>query len=345
MYTFDRGFYKKHRLFCDLQENEIAPYMVGALLYTPATNSHLTDAILADKIPSPYSLALCLEDAISNAAIDYAEQNIINIFSVLHHALDCGDIGIERLPQIFIRIRKPEQIEKLYQQLSGSGSLLTGFVVPKYSLDCCDAYNAAICNLNLHADHKIYMMPIMETSDLFSLSKRAVLLEDLKRKIDGIKEYTLCVRVGGNDFCRHYGLRRHADETIYEIEVLKHMLSDILTTFAHDYVVSGPVWEYFSGQDNQWAAGLKKELQYDQLNGFIGKTVIHPKQIPMVNESLCVCNSDFLDACRILQYKGDLAMVEKSADGSRMNEMKTHLPWAEKILLLASIYGVKQNAE
>ena len=33
--------------------------------------------------------------------------------------------------------------------------------------------------------------------------------------------------------------------------------------------------------------------------------------------------------------------VEKSADGGRMNEYKTHTRWARKICALAAIYGVK----
>jgi len=34
-------------------------------------------------------------------------------------------------------------------------------------------------------------------------------------------------------------------------------------------------------------------------------------------------------------------LVEKSADGGRMNEYKTHTRWARKICALAAIYGVK----
>lgn len=345
MYFFNRDFYQKHMLHCNLCEDETAPYTVGALLYSPATNSGIAQAILESKIPSPYSLALCLEDAISSSAVTSAEQNIISVFFKLFHALRHGSIYKEQLPQIFIRVRSPHQIGELYQRLAESRPLLTGFIAPKYSLDCCDAYNAEIRSLNRSAEQKVYLMPIIETEDLFCLSQRANLLGELKQKVDDLKPYILGVRVGGNDFCKYYGLRRHVSETIYEISIIERILSDILATFAHDYVVSGPVWEYFSGRDDQWAKGLTRELRQDRLNGFIGKTVIHPNQIPFVNASLCVNYSDFQDACRILNFTNDKELVEKSIDGSRMNEVKTHLPWAKKMMLLASIYGVKQNAE
>ena len=55
-------------------------------------------------------------------------------------------------------------------------------------------------------------------------------------------------------------------------------------------MVSGPVWEYYSSNNDEWAIGLKRELKYDVLNGFVGKTVIHPNQIPVVVDSLKVKN-------------------------------------------------------
>ena len=40
-------------------------------------------------------------------------------------------------------------------------------------------------------------------------------------------------------------------------------------------------------------------------------------------------------------FRRDAELVEKSADGGRMNEYKTHTRWARKICALAAIYGVK----
>ena len=52
--------------------------------------------------------------------------------------------------------------------------------------------------------------------------------------------------------------------------------------------MSGPVWEFFSSDNEEWKRGLRNELKLDKVNGFIGKTVIHPKQISVVNEALKV---------------------------------------------------------
>jgi citrate lyase beta subunit len=130
------------------------------------------------------------------------------------------------------------------------------------------------------------------------------------------------------------------DETIYDIRCVSNILSDVVTCFSMDYVVSGPVWEYFDGDG--WDRGMRRELKLDSINGFTGKTVIHPKQISIVNEFMKVSTEDFNDACKILAMSDKDKLVSKSAVGSRMNEYKTHVLWAEKMLALSKIYGVKR---
>ena len=137
-------------------------------------------------------------------------------------------------------------------------------------------------------------------------------------------------------------MRRHVDETIYDILPIAQLLSDILSTFSKDYVVSGPVWEYFNGDDEKWRIGLEKEIKRDVLNGFIGKTVIHPKQIAVVNEGLAVLKDDYEDARAILEWNNESLGVGKNASGERMNERKTHTNWARKMVALAELYGIKE---
>ena len=81
------------------------------------------------------------------------------------------------------------------------------------------------------------------------------------------------------------------------------------------------------------------------LNGFIGKTVIHPNQIEVVNQVLQVSAEDYADARVILEMSENSDfLVSKSARGGRMNEYKTHTKWAHKICTLAEIYGVRHEA-
>ena len=74
-----------------------------------------------------------------------------------------------------------------------------------------------------------------------------------------------------------------------------------------------------------------------------GKTVIHPKQIAPVNSAYQVPRADLEDAKAILNWNMDKAsgtLVAGSSQGERMNEYKTHLHWAQKIMFLAEYYGV-----
>lgn len=136
----------------------------------------------------------------------------------------------------------------------------------------------------------------------------------------------------------------HIDETIYDILPVSQLLCDILTVFSRDYVVSGPVWEYYSSNNDEWAIGLKRELKYDVLNGFVGKTVIHPNQIPVVVDSLKVKKQDYDDAMEILSWRDDSALlVGGSAQKERMNEVNTHLRWAKRVASLAAVYGVQND--
>ena len=86
---------------------------------------------------------------------------------------------------------------------------------------------------------------------------------------------------------------------------------------------------------------MERETKLDKLNGFVGKTVIHPNQIPVVNEVLKVSKKDYQDALSILGWnQTNILQVSKSVDGERMNEVKTHGNWALKIITLAEIYGI-----
>ena len=139
-----------------------------------------------------------------------------------------------------------------------------------------------------------------------------------------------------------FGFRRHDNESIHSIRPIADIFSDIITVFGMDYVVSGPVWEYYGSAG--WDTGLSKELAEDRLCGFTGKTVIHPKQIALVNSAYQVPRADLEDAKAILNWNMDKTagtLVAGSSQGERMNEYKTHFRWAQKVLFLAEYYGVK----
>ena len=342
MYNFSTEFNKKHHCSHIVTPESAAPYTVGALLYCPALNTKIIDILLHNSVVHPFSLALCLEDSISDSAVSFAEDQIVHTLNTIFQLLAKEQLLKSALPQIFIRVRSAVQAIAIFKKIKPYQSLIAGFILPKYSLNCAEEYNKSILEINAIADKKIYMLPIIESGDVINLSTRCETLTGVKTYIDTMAEYVLNVRIGGNDFCKHFGIRRSFDETIYDILPIANILSDILTVFSMDYVVSGPVWEYFDSPNGQWADGLKREIKLDKLNGFIGKTVIHPNQIQVVNQCLKVEKADFEDAISILNFKSDHLLVAKSNDGKRMNEIKTHTKWAEKIVILANIYGVKE---
>lgn len=311
-------------------------YSVGALLYCPANNETISKSILRERFGTKYSLALCLEDTIRDDCVKDAEQKLLLSLNAVYAEMEKRDFY---LPKIFIRVRCPEQINALYRQAGNSARLLTGFIAPKFDLGNADSYLRAIVELNQTASKPVYLMPILESPALLHLLDRGRILYSLKEKLDAAAPYILNIRIGGNDLCHMFGFRRHDTESIHGIRPIADIFSDIITVFGMDYVVSGPVWEYYAGAN--WETGLARELSQDRLCGFTGKTVIHPKQISLVNAAYQVSPADYADAKAVIGWDShSAALVSGSPSGKRMNEYKTHYNWAKTILFLSEYYGV-----
>ena len=319
-----------------LDEEEQLKYSIGGLLYVPAMNKKVPQKVKEDRFLNLTSLAFCLEDTIKDECLEEAELSLKDILGELKK-LD------KTLPLVFIRIRTPEHMRYVYDLYRDYRDIITGYILPKFDLSNMDGYIGLIREINKGCEKKIYIMPILESRMVADIGTRVGTLFKIKEAIDTVKNYVLNIRVGGNDFCNLYGLRRSVSQSIYDIGVIRDIFFDIINSFASDYVVSGPVWEYFGPErDGKWDVGLVKELELDRLNGFIGKTAIHPTQLPLIYESMKVNRSDYDDAMKILNWNNGSLGVDKSEDGSRMNEVKVHGKWAKKIAILGEIYGVKE---
>ena len=283
-----------------MMDNIEIKYSVGALLYAPALNRKVADSVINEKFDRPYSLAICLEDTISDDSVELAEKQLAETLKRISEASKEKKFY---MPMIFIRVRSSEQLLRLYAENKGCLDIIRGFIFPKYSLVNADDYNEAVLEINKSSSQVFYMMPILESRDIVEYSTRHQVLSEIKKKIDSMKEFVLNIRVGGNDFSNEFAARRHYDESIYNILPISQLLGDILTVFSREYVVSGAVWEFFSSDNDEWKIGLRNELKLDRLNGFVGKTVIHPKQIKVVNEALKVSRKDYEDAKEILNWE------------------------------------------
>lgn len=67
---------------------------MGALLYTPALNPNIAEAVLQGRLGEPYSLALCLEDTISDdlmaAAEGQAAKSLQTLWTAAQHRPQIG---------------------------------------------------------------------------------------------------------------------------------------------------------------------------------------------------------------------------------------------------------------
>lgn len=325
---------------------EILQYTIGGMLYMPATRTKIVQDIIEQKNPNMKSICLDLEDSIGDDTVEEALILLRSTLSKLCTAVENGTLSINKLPLIFIRVRNPEQLRTLKNTLSQEQlGIITGFNFPKFDSSNAAEYLRTFNEIRNTVPEKLYFNPILESKTIMYKQNRLAELTYIQRKLSGFSDSILNIRVGATDFCNIFGIRRKMNQTIYDIGVVADCFTDIVNFFGKNYVISGPVWEYFDsqGEDGLWKTGLKKELSFDKLNGFFGKTSIHPVQLPVIAKSNIIDEEDYNDAMSIMGMSTGLIGVAKGSAGNKMNEVKTHSNWARKILTIASVYGVKKK--
>ena len=331
-------------------ERETLGLALGAALYTPGSRVDFAQKILSESYSSGAftgltTLIVCLEDAVADNELEQAEQNVVGEFKKLAKAnVEQWTAG----PALFLRIRTPEQLDKLIKQAGTALSVLTGIVFPKCLPATLPLFFEALDRASRAAGRKLYALPLLETKEVLYSESREQTLGELHEIMKSEADRILTVRVGATDFSSLFGLRRPADRTIYDVHIIRDCLTAILNRFnrAEDgFTVSGPVYEHFSGGERLWLSSkpeqtLWEEVQLDVLNGFKGKTCIHPSQISIVNAVYIVTLDTFVDSSLILNQSAKRNGVLQSPKRNKMNEVKPHLSWARKIVAQAEVYGV-----
>ena len=323
-------FYKEPEEFYFSSEKDLLSHALGATIYMPATRENLMKDILNTAFST---VVICLEDSVATSLVEEAEKNLNDFFIQIQNRAseDKNFFGI--LPLMFIRIRNKGQLVRLLDKSKLEG--LCGFVLPKFRPTEGESCLKIINQYNEANNRKLYAMPILETPEVIYKETRIGELIRIKQVVDKYKKLVLNIRIGGTDFAGIYGIRRSQEVTIYDVNVISDCISDIVNVFKRDdYVVSAPVNEYFT--DNLEV--LIKEVRLDKANGLLGKTVIHPKQVGIVNSLMVVSMEEYLDAEAILA--SELDGVIKSSYSNKMNEVKPHLKWAQQIKILSRITGV-----
>jgi citrate lyase beta subunit len=354
----------------DSNKNLLA-YALGATLYMPAIRKQLSTDLISKKIEGLSSIVICLEDAIGDSMVIEAEESLIKQISEIQQAIYQGTCKVEDLPLIFIRIRNPEHMSHIAQQLNQGLALITGFVLPKFTSSNGVEYLHVLQEINNVYSTTLYGMPILESMELIYKETRLEAMLNVKSIFERYKDLILNIRIGATDFSGLFGIRRSSDMTIYDIQVIRDCISDIINIFGRvdeNFIISGPVWEYFySGERvlkpmirespfkdrkcssgtklrteliNKFEDGLIREVLLDKTNGLVGKTIIHPSHIKPVHALHVVTFEEYKDALSIIgSFNGNIGVL-KSEFSNKMNEVKPHYNWAKKILAKANVFGV-----
>ncbi len=359
-------FVHKPIAFDKNSSRDFLQYCLGATLYMPGTKK-IADKILKKGIPEVTSIVLCFEDAIKESELKEAEENVLTHLDVLAKSISTGAVTKNDIPLTFIRVRNPQQFIRFSEKLNPTNiTTLSGFVFPKFSSSNGSSYLDCLYSLSNRLSSFLFGMPLLEGRTIAlkeSREKELILIRDL---LTPFKNQILNIRVGGTDLSSIFGVRRGINYSIYDILTVRDCLSDILNFFCRDndeYVVSGPVWEYFLAHSsdninhlidnnihtsllnrnpimNEALDGLLREVILDKANGFVGKTIIHPSHGRFVNAMQAVTKEEYDDAVQILENEGGVIKSEKS---NKMNEVNPHNNWARKIIQRAKAYGVVDN--
>ena len=187
-------------------DNVEMKYSVGALLYSPALNNKIGRTILGGTLGDKYSLALCLEDTIAPDMVETAGKQAGETLRQLFEARQERDVY---LPKLFIRVREPEQMQRVWKRIRPYREIFTGFIFPKYTVSNAAAYNQEMIRINEMSDRKIYMMPILESRDIVDFRTRMGILGKIRDQVDAMEDQVRNVRGGGNDFSNEFAARRH----------------------------------------------------------------------------------------------------------------------------------------
>ena len=335
-------------------------------MYMPGTKD-FSQKILNHDMPGLTSMVFCFEDACPEERVEEAEKNVIHVLNVLADAMESGTLTYEDLPLIFCRVRNPEQFIRFSDQLTARHiKVLAGINFPKFNARNGNIYMFYLKQLNEKFGEILYGMPIIEDSEVAFKETRLTELMGIREILDNYKDIVLQVRVGATDFSSCFGVRRGVDYSIYDVLTVREILSDIINVFGrnNDYVISGPVWEYFRVSKkmmfeelpsydiedcvlkripivNSEIDGLLREVILDKANGFVGRTVIHPSHIKYVNALQAVTKEEYCDAVSILN--SDKGGVFKGQNSNKMNEVKPHTNWARKIYMRSRAFGVIEN--
>lgn len=288
---------------------------LGASLYVPSTRSDLVEIGNHRKYPFLRSVIFCTEDAVRP---DEVSLGLDNIAKLLQSLQPCSLLR-------FIRVRNPAILSAMLGMIGVEK--LTGFVLPKITAQNVDDYLTCFSEEN----HQEIMLTL-ETAEVFDRDNMAQLRDRLLSYY--ARSRVLSLRIGGNDLLNVLALRRPRNRTIYATPVASAIRMLVTLFRPPGFNLTAPVFEYLNDQRN-----LRREAKKDLENGLFGKTAIHPRQIPIIENAYKVTGRELHMAEEILSDHAPAVFRMYNA----MCEPATHWRWAKQIFERAKIYGIRSR--
>ena len=234
--------------------------------------------------------------------------------------------GFRDAPQRFrfIRARNPEILARLLAL--PAIEKVDGFVLPKFDASNFHAYFDQLQGT------RFKVMPTLETKAVFDTGAMRDLRQGLAQ--DDIFARIAMLRIGGNDLMNLLGIRRPRVMTLYDTP-LGHVIAQLVTNFKpYGFSLSAPVFEYLEDTGT-----LQQEIRLDLAHGLIGKTAIHPTQVPVIEAMYRVETKDYETAQSLTRSSSPAVFRMHDA----MCEVATHQQWGRDILARHRCYGDRES--
>lgn len=346
-------------------ERQTVAVALGATLYMPGTRPALARDVERRSAAGVMSAVLCLEDSIADADLVAAEANVVEQVRLLAGRSTRADA-----PLLFVRVRSAEQISDLVERMGPASARLTGFVLPKFTAERGVAFLDHLTKAEEVAGVPLLAMPVLESAEVLYRERRTDCLQRIGDLLAEHRHRVLALRLGAADMSGLYGLRRQRDVNVYDVGLLRDVITDIVNVLGRadgsGFVITGPVWEHFDAPERLFKPRLRstlfaddaelrqqlitvdhdellREVVLDKANGLLGKTVIHPGHVAPVHALLVVSHEEYDDARAIVQAPGGGA--SSSPYGNKMNEAGPHRPWAQAVLRRAEVFGVSRAGQ
>lgn len=288
---------------------------LGGTLFVPATHKHLEVIAHGEKFSNLRSVVFDTEDGLNVQSLDEGMARIAALLKKLQ-------------PVKLLRFIRPRNVAILQQLLKLDDiDRIDGFVLPKFGLDNADSYLNTLFPLS-SSSFASYFMPSIEGKELFDTEA----LKEIRSMFLPYREQIPLIRFGAEDMLRQLGIRRDCTVSLYDMAAPSQVIANMLVTFKpYGFDIAAPVFGCYREQE-----AFRREIARDMQEGLISKTIIHPDQIDPINQIYRATENELATAKKIIDSKESVFALNGA-----MAEKPTQLPWAEKIIQRAKLYGLK----